>query len=71
MSKLLVIKQSIFIGGCNFEILINGFPIERYYGLGNGALSASVPINTEILKSGLQSWKLEFFLYTSMEFHKK
>ena len=54
-------QAEYFIGGCNFEILINGFPIERYYGLGNGALSASVPINTEILKSGLQSWKIRIF----------
>ena len=34
VSKLLVIKSEYFIRGCNFEILINGFPIERYYGLG-------------------------------------
>ena len=54
-------QAEYFIGGCNFEILINGFPIERYYGLGNGALSASVPINTAILKSGLQSWKIRIF----------
>ena len=24
-------QAEYFIGGCNFEILINGFPIERYY----------------------------------------
>lgn len=51
----------IFIGGCNFEVLINDFPFERYFDVGNGAISTSIPINTAILKSGTQTWKIRIY----------
>ena len=50
-----------FIGGCNFELLINDFPIMTYYGEGDGSLSESAPINTAILKSGEQNWKIRVY----------
>ena len=54
-------QAEYFIGGCNFELLINGFPVERYYGSGDGSLSASAPINAEILKSGEQTWEIRVY----------
>ncbi|MCW3161097.1 hypothetical protein [Chryseobacterium oryctis] len=51
----------IFIGGCNYEVLINDFPVDRYFGEGNGAASGSAPINRAILKSGLQTWKIRIY----------
>lgn len=49
------------IGGCNFELLINDFPIEIHYGEGDGMMSASAPINTSILKSGTQTWRIKMY----------
>ncbi|MCL1669787.1 hypothetical protein M2T82_17145 [Elizabethkingia ursingii] len=51
----------IFIGGCNYEVLINDFPVDRYFGPGNGSASGSIPINTAILKSGVQTWKIRIY----------
>ena len=51
----------IFIGSCNFELLINDFPVETYFDAGNGAISASIPINTAILKPGTQTWKIRVY----------
>ncbi len=50
-----------FIGGCNFELLINDLPIMTYFGSGDGSLSESAPINTAILRSGEQSWKIRVY----------
>ncbi|MXS71775.1 hypothetical protein GSF70_11165 [Flavobacteriaceae bacterium W22] len=54
-------QAEYFIGGCNFELLINGFPIERHFSSGDGSLSASAPINSEILKSGEQTWEIRVY----------
>lgn len=51
----------VFIGGCNYELLINDFPVDRYFGEGNGAASGSVPINTAILNKGEQTWKIRVY----------
>jgi len=51
----------IFIGGCNYEILINDFPVDSYYGPGNGAMNTSIPINTAILNKGEQTWKIRVY----------
>lgn len=51
----------IFIGACNYEILINDFPITKYFGPANGATSGSYPINPAILKSGVQNWKIRVY----------
>lgn len=51
----------IFIGGCNYEILINDFPVDSYFGPGNGAMNTSIPINTAILNKGEQTWKIKVY----------
>ncbi|MCW3161095.1 hypothetical protein [Chryseobacterium oryctis] len=51
----------IFIGGCNFEVFINDFPVFKYYGPGNGAITTSIPINSAILNKGQQTWKIKVF----------
>ena len=59
--KAISYRAIYFIGGCNFELLINGFPVMRYYGEGDGAMNASLPINTAILNKGEQRWKIRVF----------
>lgn len=54
-------QADIFIGGCNFEVLINDFPVQTYYDSGNGVISTSIPINTAILKPGTQAWKIRVY----------
>lgn len=54
-------QADIFIGGCNFEVLINDFPVETYFDAGNGVISTSIPINTAILKPGTQTWKIRVY----------
>ena len=51
----------VYIGGCNYELLINDMPIDNYFGPANGAKSGSNPINSEILKSGMQTWKIRVY----------
>ena len=51
----------IFIGGCNYEVLINDFLVDSYYGSGNGAMNTSIPINTAILHKGEQRWKIRVY----------
>ena len=51
----------IYIGGCNYEVLINDMPVDNYFGPANGAMSGSSPINTSILKAGLQTWKIRVY----------
>lgn len=51
----------IFIGACNYEVLINDFPIDIYFGPANGASNGSHAINTAILKSGVQNWKIRVY----------
>ncbi|MDE5436830.1 hypothetical protein KRE40_10845 [Elizabethkingia meningoseptica] len=51
----------IVIGGCNYEVLINDFPVDSYYGPGNGAVNTSIPINTAILHKGEQTWKIRVY----------
>ena len=52
----------ITIGGCNFEVLINDFPVHQYFGSINGSLNTNVPINTAILGQGVQNWKVRIYL---------
>lgn len=59
--KAISYRAIYFIGGCNFELLINDFPIMTYYGEGDGSLSESAPINTAILKKGEQTWKIRVY----------
>lgn len=54
-------QAQIFIGGCNYEVLINDIRIDRHYGPSNGASSGSFPINTAILRTGEQTWKIRVF----------
>ncbi|EDM37929.1 hypothetical protein PBAL39_15929 [Pedobacter sp. BAL39] len=51
----------IAIGGCNYEVLINDYPVDRYFGPANGSMSGSTPINIAILKSGIQKWKIRIY----------
>lgn len=51
----------VAIGGCNYEVLINDYPVDRYFGPANGTVSGSVPINTAILKPGVQTWKIRIY----------
>lgn len=52
---------TVFIGGCNYKLLINDFPVDRYFGEGGGSSSGSVPINTAILNKGEQIWKIRVY----------
>lgn len=54
-------QADIFIGGCNFELLINDFPVDTYFDAGNGAISTGIPINNAILKPGTQTWKIRVY----------
>lgn len=54
-------QAMIFIGGCNYEVLINDYPVDRYFGPGNGSASGDSPINIAILKQGVQTWKIRVF----------
>ncbi|KFC18422.1 hypothetical protein SAMN04488097_3664 [Epilithonimonas lactis] len=54
-------QAMIFIGGCNYEVLINDYPVDRYFGPGNGSASGSTPINIAILKPGVQNWKIRIY----------
>jgi|SRR5690554_313134 len=60
-NKAINYHADIFIGGCNFEVLINDFPVHSYYGDGRGAVSTSIPINTAILGPGKQTWKIRMY----------
>ena len=60
-NKAINYHADIFIGGCNFEVLINDFPVHSYYGDGRGAVSTSIPINTAILGPGKQTWKIRIY----------
>ncbi len=51
----------IFIGGCNYEVLINDFPVDSHFGPGDGAMNTSIPINTAILHKGEQTWKIRVY----------
>lgn len=51
----------IAIGGCNYEILINDYPVDRYFGPANGSKTGSIPINIAILKPGIQKWKIRIY----------
>lgn len=51
----------IFIDACNYEVLINDFPITKYFGPANGASSGNHYINQTILKSGVQTWKIRVY----------
>lgn len=54
-------QAMIFIGGCNYEVLINDYPVDRYFGPGNGSASGDSPINIAILKPGTQTWKIRVY----------
>lgn len=54
-------QAMIFIGGCNYEVLINDYPVDRYFGPGDGSSSGSTPINIAILKPGIQKWKIKVY----------
>lgn len=62
----------ITIGGCNFEVLINDFPVHQYFGSINGSLNTNVPINTAILGQGVQNWKVRIYpIYDRKEINGK
>src|SRR5690554_5093662 len=52
---------NIYIGAVNFEVLINDFPVQKFYRPATGAISTSIPINTAILKPGKQTWKIKVY----------
>ena len=54
-------QAMIFIGGCNYEVFINDYPVDRYFGPGDGSASGSSPINIAILKPGIQTWKIKIY----------
>ncbi|MNK59179.1 hypothetical protein D3C87_782790 [compost metagenome] len=47
--------------GCNYEFLINDYPVDRYFGPDEGSASGSIPINIAILKPGTQTWKIKIY----------
>ena len=52
----------IKVGLCAFELLVNDMPVYRYDGSdGSGTIQMSAPINTNILKSGIQTWELRLY----------
>lgn len=51
----------ISIGGCNFEVLINDFPVHQFFGPINGSLNTNTPINMAILGNGEQTWKVRIY----------
>lgn len=54
-------QAMVVIGGCNYEVLINDYPVDRYFGPANGSASSSIPINIAILKPGIQKWKIKIY----------
>ncbi|MDR2918430.1 MAG: hypothetical protein LBV72_03565 [Tannerella sp.] len=53
---------NIHAGLCAFELWVNDMPVERYNGSnGAGTIHLSAPINTHILKSGVQNWELKLY----------
>lgn len=61
MDRRINYHAQVMIGGCNYEVLINDYPVDRYFGPANGSLSGSVPINIAILRPGLQTWKIRVY----------
>lgn len=54
--------MSIQFGGCAFEVWVNDMPVYRDKGsYGSGAVGLSAPINTHILKSGVQTWEVRLY----------
>lgn len=41
--------------------MINDYPVDRYFGPGDGSSSGSTPINIAILKPGIQKWKIKVY----------
>jgi len=64
-NQLITYKQqpsyhaNINSSACSFEFLINDMPVLSYYNSGGAAVS--IPINPQILKSGLQTFKLKLY----------
>jgi len=46
---------------CNYEFLINDYPVDRYFGPDERSTSGSIPINIAILKPGTQTWKIKIY----------
>jgi len=50
---------SINTSACSFEFLVNDMPVLSYYN--KGGIATSVPINPQILKSGIQTFKIKIY----------
>ncbi|MCW3161096.1 hypothetical protein [Chryseobacterium oryctis] len=62
----------IFIGGCNYEVLINDFLVHQYFGPIKGSLNTNIPINMAILGKGEQTWKVRIYpIYDRNEINGK
>lgn len=58
LDKEISYRAGIEIGACNFVLLINDVPTDHYFEDGNGTFNTSSPINSVILASGKQTFKL-------------
>ncbi|QCE43135.1 hypothetical protein [Psychroserpens sp. NJDZ02] len=50
---------SINTSACSFEFLVNDMPVLSYYN--KGGIATSVPINPQILKSGIQTFTIKLY----------
>lgn len=61
-------RAGIEVGACNFQLLINDVPVAQNHGIAQGTFNTSSPINSVLLKSGKQSFKL--ILYPGFQDNK-